>query len=90
MLHVTCGKANVTGKSLKFMERPNLEHLQKQHHLIASSIRQIALHEKNLDLCIQHQLSPNSGEAAGLGGGGGGGSNSMIEEKSTSCAAAAA
>ncbi len=36
-----------TGKSLKFMERPNLEHLQKQHHLIASSIRQIALHEKS-------------------------------------------
>eukprot|EP00392_Amoebophrya_sp_AT5.2_P008734 g8762.t1 len=57
MLHVTGGKAGTTGKSLKFMERPNLEHLQKQHHLIASSIRQIALHEKSLDLCIQHQLS---------------------------------
>ncbi|CAD7964691.1 unnamed protein product [Amoebophrya sp. A120] len=60
MLHVTGGKANTTGKSLKFMERPNLEHLQKQHHLIASSIRQIALHEKSLDLCIQHQMESNS------------------------------
>lgn len=67
MLHVCGSKQNTIGKSLKFMERPNLEHLQKQHHLIASSIRQIALHEKSLDLCIQHQMSVDS-ESAGGGG----------------------
>jgi len=80
ILHVTGNMDNALGKSLKFMERPNLEHLQKQHHLIASSIRQIAIHEKSLDLCIQHQLpgvmptppTPSPGEksddkARGLG-----------------------
>lgn len=60
ILHVT----NVTtskpahqtiGKSLKFMERPSIDHLQKQHHLIMTSLKQIALHDKPLDLCIQHQ-----------------------------------
>ena len=54
---------NALGKSLKFMERPNLEHLQKQHHLIASSIKQSAFHEKSLDLCIQHQMSGASAAA---------------------------
>ena len=50
-------KPNVVtiGKSLKFMERPNLEHLQKQHHLICASMKEIALHDRALDLCIQHQ-----------------------------------
>ncbi|CAD7957696.1 unnamed protein product [Amoebophrya sp. A25] len=71
MLHVTGSKINTVGKSLKFMERPNLEHLQKQHHLIASSIRQIALHEKSLDLCIQHQMSSDSGQSATTAAGGG-------------------
>lgn len=56
ILHVCNSMENTIGKSLKFMERPNLEHLQKQHHLIASSLRQIAVHDKALDLCIQHQI----------------------------------
>lgn len=59
---------NALGKSLKFMERPNLEHLQKQHHLIASSIKQIATHEKSLDLCIQHQMQAQQAAAGAAGG----------------------
>ena len=40
-------------KSLKFMERPDLEHLKKQHSLIRQCMAQIASHPEPLDLCIQ-------------------------------------
>jgi len=90
ILHVTGNMNNALGKSLKFMERPNLEHLQKQHHLIASSIKQIAFHEKSLDLCIQHQMSnttPPAGAAAAAAPSAAGGDASDKTTQSTAATA---
>jgi hypothetical protein len=45
-------------KSLKFMERPDIEQLKKEHSLIRQCLAQIVAHPDSLDLCIQ--TSPSS------------------------------
>ena len=40
-------------KSLKFMERPDLDSLRKQHVLIQECLGEILTHKDHLDLCIQ-------------------------------------
>jgi len=49
-------------KSLKFMERPDLDHMKKEHNLIRQCLGQIVSHVDSLDLCIQ--TSPTSPAAA--------------------------
>jgi len=40
-------------KSLKFVERPDVEQLKKEHELIIGYLRMIAGHDQVLDLCIR-------------------------------------
>lgn len=40
-------------KSLKFVERPEVEQLLKEHELISGCFRHIVNHDGNLDLCIR-------------------------------------
>ena len=42
-------------KSVKFMERPDVAQLTRQHHLIRESLHKIVYHVGTLDLCIQCQ-----------------------------------
>ena len=42
-------------KSLKFMERPDIEHLRQEHEIIQTHLDQIVQHTQNLDLCV-HEL----------------------------------
>ena len=56
------GSGRIRCKSLKFMERPDLEHMKKEHNLIRQCLGQIVSHVDSLDLCIQ--TSPTSPAAA--------------------------
>jgi len=57
--HQVCSKLSRTlCKSIKFMERPDVTQLIKQHSLIRECLDQIVGHEGTLDLCIQCQLAP--------------------------------
>lgn len=40
-------------KSLKFEERPDINHIIKQHCLVTSCFERIVHHDANLDLCIK-------------------------------------
>ncbi|KAF4689682.1 hypothetical protein FOZ60_001280 [Perkinsus olseni] len=42
-------------KSLKFMEKPDLEHLKKEQYLIQGCLPQVVRYDNDLDLCIQPQ-----------------------------------
>merc|ERR1712100_841637 len=53
LLRVTKPLPNCVAKSLKFVDRPDLQQLLKQHNLIAHSFKQIVHHEGNLDLLIR-------------------------------------
>lgn len=54
--HQVCSKLPVTMcKSIKFMERPDISQLTKQHSLIVDCFEQIIAHQGTLDLCIQCQ-----------------------------------
>lgn len=48
-----CEEFKVLSKSLKFMERPDLDALKKQHELINECLHDIVKTRTNLDLCIQ-------------------------------------
>ena len=52
-----CEEFKIISKSLKFMERPDLDALSKQHQLIHECLDDIVKSRDNLDLCIQ--TSPN-------------------------------
>ncbi|KAF4671839.1 hypothetical protein FOL46_009844 [Perkinsus olseni] len=47
--------AGLLCKSLKFMERPDLEHLRKEQYLIQDCLAQVVRYDQDLDLCIQPQ-----------------------------------
>ena len=54
--HQVCAKlARTDCKSVKFMERPDVAQLTKQHVLIRDCFTQIVAHSGTLDLCIQCQ-----------------------------------
>ena len=54
--HQVCGSLSGTVcKSIKFMERPDISQLTKQHFLVTECFDQIVSHEGTLDLCIQCQ-----------------------------------
>jgi hypothetical protein len=46
---------NCRTKSIKYVERPDVEQLLKENALIGSSFRRIVNHDGNLDLCIRCQ-----------------------------------
>jgi len=52
VLRVTACMPNCRTKSLKFVERPSIDQLCRQHQLIANCFRRIVHHDGNLDLCI--------------------------------------
>ena len=51
--HSVCAKVNIYCKSVKFMERPDIHQLSRQHSLIHDCFKQIIGHSGSLDLCIQ-------------------------------------
>jgi hypothetical protein len=59
-----CDEFRITCKSLKFMERPDLEALSKQHQLIQECLDDIVRSKDNLDLCIQTSTPKTSPETS--------------------------
>mmetsp|Transcript_21156 Transcript_21156/g.46648 ORF Transcript_21156/g.46648 Transcript_21156/m.46648 type:complete len:259 (+) Transcript_21156:85-861(+) len=53
VIHVTATMPNCRTKSLKFVERPRIEQLRKQHTLVARCVRRLVHHDGNLDLCLR-------------------------------------
>jgi len=53
LMTAASGLPNCQAKSLKFMERPDIPQLCKQHELISGSFDRITHHDGNLDLCIK-------------------------------------
>mmetsp|Transcript_99020 Transcript_99020/g.171619 ORF Transcript_99020/g.171619 Transcript_99020/m.171619 type:complete len:272 (-) Transcript_99020:70-885(-) len=53
LITATATLANCRTKSLKFVERPRIDQLCKEHTLVASCFRRIVHHDGNLDLCIK-------------------------------------
>lgn len=53
LIRVTERLQNCRTKSLKFVERPEVEQLLKEHELISGCFRHIVNHDGNLDLCIR-------------------------------------
>jgi len=53
LLRATSSAPNCHSKSLKFVERPNVGQICKQHELITGSFDKIVHHNGNLDMCIR-------------------------------------
>jgi len=53
LLRATASLPNCRAKSLKFVERPDIRQILKQHELITGSLNQIVHHDGHLDLSIQ-------------------------------------
>mmetsp|Transcript_48304 Transcript_48304/g.87125 ORF Transcript_48304/g.87125 Transcript_48304/m.87125 type:complete len:339 (-) Transcript_48304:44-1060(-) len=53
LLRATAPLPNCRSKSLKFVERPDIAQICKQHSLVTSCFERIAHHDGNLDLCIR-------------------------------------
>jgi len=53
LIRVTENMPSCRTKSLKFVERPELEQLLKEHELIGDCIRHVVNFDGNLDLCIR-------------------------------------
>jgi len=53
LLRATAEMPNCRSKSLKFVERPDVAQICKQHTLVTSAFQQILHHDGNLDLCIR-------------------------------------
>jgi len=52
LIRVTERMCSCRTKSLKLVERPDVEQLLKEHQLLADCMRSIVSHDGNLDLCI--------------------------------------
>jgi len=52
LIRATIKLPNCCSKSLKFVDRPDIDQLLKQHSLIMNCFGQIVQHDENLDLCI--------------------------------------
>jgi len=53
LIRVTERMQKCCTKSMKFVERPEVEQLMKEHQLISGCFKEIVNHEGNLDLCIR-------------------------------------
>lgn len=53
LLRATKDKPNCRSKSLKFVERPDIGQIVKQHSLVTSCFERIVHHDGHLDLCIR-------------------------------------
>jgi len=53
LLRATSPLPNCRSKSLKFVERPDIAQICKQHSLVTSCFDRIVHHDGNLDLCIR-------------------------------------
>jgi hypothetical protein len=53
LMRVTSQLPNCRSKSLKFVERPDISQIVKQHALVTSCFERIVHHDGNLDLCIK-------------------------------------
>jgi len=52
LMRTTASLPNCRAKSLKFVERPDIDQICKQHTLVNSCFSRIVHHDGNLDLCI--------------------------------------
>ena len=56
--HVCSRLEHIHCKSVKFIERPDIDQLSRQHFLIAGCLEQVVNHPGTLDLCIDCQVTP--------------------------------
>eukprot|EP01055_Gregarina_sp_Pseudo9_P005553 Gregarina_sp_Pseudo_9__5552@NODE_73_length_4587_cov_88_906113_g67_i0_p2_GENE_NODE_73_length_4587_cov_88_906113_g67_i0NODE_73_length_4587_cov_88_906113_g67_i0_p2_ORF_typecomplete_len372_score26_46PNK3P/PF08645_11/0_12CAML/PF14963_6/0_47_NODE_73_length_4587_cov_88_906113_g67_i02331348 len=47
-------------KSVKFIERPNIEELMQEHELICKVLEEVVQHDEDLDLCIKGTVPSNN------------------------------
>lgn len=47
-------------KSVKFIERPNIEELMQEHELICKVLEEVVQHDEDLDLCIKGTVPSNT------------------------------
>jgi hypothetical protein len=53
LFRVASSLPNCRSKSMKFVERPDISQICKQHTLVAGQFERIVHHDENLDLCIR-------------------------------------
>lgn len=53
LINATAHLSNCRTKSLKFVERPRIDQLRKQHALVGRCVKRIVHHDGNLDLCLR-------------------------------------
>jgi len=53
LFRVASSLPNCRSKSMKFVERPDISQICKQHTLVAAQFERIVHHDENLDLCIR-------------------------------------
>lgn len=53
LIRVAQDLPNCRTKSLKFMERPDVEQLKREHELVTGCFNDVVNHDGNLDLCIR-------------------------------------
>mmetsp|Transcript_62553 Transcript_62553/g.183408 ORF Transcript_62553/g.183408 Transcript_62553/m.183408 type:complete len:225 (-) Transcript_62553:12-686(-) len=53
VIHATVNMLNCRTKALKFLDRPGVQQLHRQHQLVAQCLHQLVHHDGNLDLCLR-------------------------------------
>ncbi|CAK9085658.1 Hypothetical protein SCF082_LOCUS40563 [Durusdinium trenchii] len=53
LIQATANMRNTRTKSMKFLDRPGVQELRKQHSIMVKCLSQIVHHDGNLDLCLQ-------------------------------------
>jgi len=53
VIHATVNMPNCRTKALKFLDRPGVQQLHRQHQLVAQCIHRLVHHDGNLDLCLR-------------------------------------
>jgi len=68
LIHATATLRNCRTKSLKFVERPRIDELCRQHSLVARCFSRIVHHDGNLDLCIKSSCESEANVQGSKGG----------------------
>ncbi|CAE7515452.1 unnamed protein product [Symbiodinium microadriaticum] len=60
LINATANMPDTTRKNLKFMDRPGVEELRKQHSVMVKCLRQIVHHDGHLDLYLRCRPPPTT------------------------------
>lgn len=59
VLRITASLPACAGKSLRFIERPSILELCRQHRLVSQRLEQLVQHDGSLDLCMRRKSGKN-------------------------------